>query len=241
MGWMWQAWNFVNRLTNPETLNQMAGGMGWWLYALLFAVIFVETGLVVMPFLPGDSLLFAAGALGALDGAPINLPMLCALLAAAAVLGDAANYSIGLRMGPAVFRSEGGRWFNKKHLLAAQAFYERHGGKTIILARFLPFIRTFAPFVAGVGTMSYPRFAFYNVIGAILWVASFMAAGRLFGGIPWVQAHIESLVVALIVIPGLPAVWKVASVWVQSRCAAKTATDSRKREQDGSETGANLG
>ena len=238
---MWQAWDFVNRLTNPETLNQMAGGMGWWLYALLFAVIFVETGLVVMPFLPGDSLLFAVGALGALEGTPINLPLLGASLVAAAVLGDAANYSVGLRMGPAVFRSEGGRWFNKKHLLAAQAFYERHGGKTIILARFLPFIRTFAPFVAGVGTMSYPRFAFYNVIGAILWVASFMAAGRLFGGIPWVQAHIESLVVALIVIPGLPAVWKVAAAWVQSRRAAKSAAKGCKREQNGSETGTHLG
>jgi len=217
LDWIGRAWDFVNRLTNPEALSQMAGSMGWWLYALLFAIIFVETGLVVMPFLPGDSLLFAAGALGALEGTPINLPLLGLLLIAAAVLGDAVNYSVGLRMGPAVFRREGGRWFNKKHLLAAQAFYEKHGGKTIILARFLPFIRTFAPFVAGVGVMPYARFAFYNVIGAILWVTSFMAAGRLFGGIPWVQRHIESLVVALIVIPGLPAVWKVVSAWMKSR------------------------
>jgi membrane-associated protein len=209
--------------------------MGWWLYALLFVIVFVETGLVVMPFLPGDSLLFAAGALGALEGTPINLPILGLSLIVAAILGDAANYSVGLRMGPAVFRREGGRWLNKKHLLAAQGFYERHGGKTIILARFLPFIRTFAPFVAGVGVMSYPRFALYNAIGAILWVASFMGAGRLFGGIPWIQRHIESLVVALIVIPGLPAVYKVAQAWTQSRRASRAAEGAAegKREQDG--------
>jgi membrane-associated protein len=227
LDWIGRAWGFVGGLTNPEALNQLAGGMGWWLYAILFAVVFVETGLVVMPFLPGDSLLFAAGALGALEGTPVNLPLLGLLLVAAAVLGDAANYSVGLRAGPAVFRREGGRWFNKKHLLAAQAFYERHGGKTIILARFLPFVRTFAPFVAGVGAMSYPRFALYNAIGAVLWVTSFMAAGRLFGGIPWVQRNIESLVVALIVIPGLPAACKVAQAWIQGRRAGKMGQAAR--------------
>jgi membrane-associated protein len=240
LGWARDAWGFVSGLTDPGTLNQLAGSMGWWLYALLFAVIFVETGLVVMPFLPGDSLLFAAGALGALDGTPVSLPLLGPLMAAAAILGDSVNYSVGLRAGPAVFRREGGVWFNKRHLSAAQAFYERHGGKTIILARFLPFIRTFAPFVAGVGAMSYPRFAFYNIIGAILWVASFMGAGRLFGGIPWVQGHIESLVVALIVIPGLPAAFKVVSAWAQSR-RGRSAKQAGKREQNDSETGTHLG
>ncbi|MDR1841818.1 MAG: DedA family protein [Holophagales bacterium] len=217
MNWLSHAWDFIQRLTNPQTLNQLAGSMGGWLYALLFLIIFVETGLVIMPFLPGDSLLFAVGALGALDGTPINLPLMGILLIVAAVLGDAVNYSVGFRIGPAVFRRDNSRWFNKKHLLAAQAFYEKHGGKTIILARFLPFVRTFAPFVAGVGRMSYPRFAFYNITGAVLWICSFMGAGRLFGGIPWVQKHIETLVIALIIIPGLPAVYKVIQTWLQSR------------------------
>ena len=217
MNWLSYAWDFIQRLTNPQTLNQLAGSMGGWLYALLFLIIFVETGLVIMPFLPGDSLLFAVGALGALDGTPINLPLMGILLIVAAVLGDAVNYSVGFRIGPAVFRRDNSRWFNKKHLLAAQAFYEKHGGKTIILARFLPFVRTFAPFVAGVGRMSYPRFAFYNITGAVLWICSFMGAGRLFGGIPWVQKHIETLVIALIIIPGLPAVYKVIQTWLQSR------------------------
>ena len=217
MNWLSYAWDFIQKLTNPQTLNQLAMSMGGWLYAALFLIIFVETGLVVMPFLPGDSLLFAVGALGALEGTPINLPLMGLLLIIAAVLGDAVNYSVGFRLGPAVFRRDDSRWFNKKHLTAAQAFYERHGGKTIILARFLPFIRTFAPFVAGVGRMSYPRFAFYNIIGAVLWICSFMGAGRLFGGIPWVQKHIETLVIALIIIPGLPAAIKVAQTWIQSR------------------------
>jgi len=240
LDWIRQAWDFVCRLTDPGALNQLAGGMGWWLYALLAAVVFVETGLVVMPFLPGDSLLFAAGALGAPEGAPVSLPLLGALLAAAAVLGDAVNYSVGLRAGPAVFRREGGRWFNKGHLLAAQAFYERHGGKTIILARFLPFIRTFAPFVAGVGAMPYPRFALYNVIGAVLWVASFMAAGRLFGGIPWVQGHIESLAVALVVVPGLPALFKAIQAWAGTR-RQRRQSEKRERERHGSQTGDHVG
>lgn len=198
-------------------LNLMAGSMGNWLYVLLFAIIFVETGLVIMPFLPGDSLLFAIGALGALENSPINLPLMGFLLIVAAILGDAVNYSVGLRLGPAVFKREDSKWFNKKHLLSTQAFYERHGGKTIILARFLPFIRTFAPFVAGVGRMSYPRFAFYNITGAVIWICLFMGAGKLFGQIPWVQKNIESLVIALIVIPGLPAVYKAVQAWLESR------------------------
>jgi membrane-associated protein len=152
---------------------------------------------------------------------------MCGLLIISAVLGDAVNYSVGFRLGPAVFNRENSRWFNKKHLLAANAFYERHGGKTIILARFLPFIRTFAPFVAGIGRMSYPRFAAYNVTGAILWICSFMGAGKLFGGIPWVQKNIEALVIALIVIPGLPAVFKVGQGWLQSRRERKIASQTR--------------
>ncbi|MDR0498145.1 MAG: DedA family protein [Holophagales bacterium] len=217
LNWIRDTWDFINKLTNPQMLNQLAGSMGIWLYVLLFTIVFVETGLVIMPFLPGDSLLFAAGAIGALKGNPINLPLLGVLLAIAAILGDIVNYSVGLRAGSAVFNRENSRWFNKKHLLAAQAFYEKHGGKAIIIARFLPFVRTFAPFVAGIGRMSYPRFAVYNVTGGILWVSLFMGAGRVFGGIPWVQKHIESLVIALIVIPGLPAVFKAIQMWLQSR------------------------
>ena len=198
--------SFLHRLTSPQDLNAMAGNMGAWLYVLLFAIIFCETGLVIMPFLPGDSLLFAIGALGAIPGSAINLPLLGFLLIVAAVLGDAVNYSVGLKLGPAVFHSESSRWLNKKHLMAAHEFYEKYGGKTIILARFVPIIRTFAPFVAGIGKMSYPKFALYNVTGAALWVGLMMMAGRLFGGIPWVTRNFEAVIIAIIIISVIPAV-----------------------------------
>nr|WP_320133104.1 DedA family protein [uncultured Holophaga sp.] len=197
--------DFLRRLTNPESLNLLAGQLDGWLYAVLFAIVFCETGLVILPFLPGDSLLFAMGALGALPNSPLNLWFLGGLMVLAAVLGDAVNYAIGARLGPAVFHNEGGRWLNRKHLMAAHAFYEKYGGKTIILARFVPIIRTFAPFVAGIGRMSYRHFALFNVTGAILWVALLMIAGRLFGGITWVRMHFESVIVAIIVISVLPA------------------------------------
>lgn len=198
--------SFLHRLTSPQDLNVMAGNMGGWLYVLLFAIVFCETGLVVLPFLPGDSLLFALGALGALPGTPINLPLISLLLIIAAVLGDAVNYGIGARLGPAVFHESRGRWLNRKHLQTAHEFYERHGGKTIILARFVPIVRTFAPFVAGIGKMSYPRFALYNVAGAVLWVVLLVAAGRIFGGIPWVQRNFEAVLIAIVLISVLPAV-----------------------------------
>ncbi|MDP2877015.1 MAG: DedA family protein [Holophaga sp.] len=197
---------FLQRLTNPQELNVMAADLGGWLYVLLFAIIFCETGLVIMPFLPGDSLLFAIGALGAIPGSSINLPIMGALLIIAAVIGDAVNYAIGLRLGPAVFEGKTKRFLNKDHLQKAHDFYENYGGKTIILARFVPIIRTFAPFVAGIAKMSYPKFALYNVVGAIIWVGLLMGAGRIFGGIPWVRKNFEMVIIAIIVISVLPAV-----------------------------------
>lgn len=206
MEWLHRVLDFLRQLTDPDKLNLMAGDLGAWLYVLLFGIVFCETGLVILPFLPGDSLLFAVGALGSLPGTPINLVLMGVLLVVAAVLGDAVNYAIGLRLGPAVFHTESSRWLNRKHLAAAHEFYEKYGGKTIILARFVPIIRTFAPFVAGIGRMSYPKFALYNVTGAILWVGLMMAAGRLFGGISWVRANFETVIVAIVVISVLPGV-----------------------------------
>lgn len=219
MEWLRWGMDFLRRLTDPQSLNAMAGSLDGWLYGLLFAIIFCETGLVILPFLPGDSLLFAVGALGAIPGTPINLPLLGLVMLVAAVVGDAVNYSIGARLGPAVFHNEGGRWLNRKHLQAAHEFYEKYGGKTIILARFVPIIRTFAPFVAGIGKMSYPQFALYNVTGAILWVSLLMAAGRIFGGIPWVRNHFETVIVAIIVISVLPAVFEFLKARRKSRVA----------------------
>ena len=198
--------HFLQRLTNPQTLAVLTGEMGLWVYVLMFAIVFCETGLVVLPFLPGDSLLFALGALGAIPGIALNLWLMAGLLILAAFLGDALNYAIGRRLGPAVFHREDSRWLNRKHLAAAHAFYEKYGGKTIILARFVPIVRTFAPFVAGIGQMHYPRFAAFNLVGAVLWVGSMMGAGRLFGGIPWVQRNFEAVIIAIIVISVLPAV-----------------------------------
>ncbi len=224
---------FLRRLTNPQDLNVMAGDLGLWLYVILFAIIFCETGLVIMPFLPGDSLLFAVGALGSLPGTPINLPILGFLLVVAAVLGDAVNYSIGLRLGPAVFHNDSGRWLNKKHLAEAHEFYERYGGKTIILARFVPIIRTFAPFVAGIGKMGYAKFALYNVTGAILWVGLMMVAGRLFGGMDWVRKNFEAVIVAIVIISVLPAVIEYFRARIKSKRLAQqrlTASEGKPEE-----------
>lgn len=224
MEWLRWGWDFLRRLTDPHSLNAMAGDLNGWLYGVLFTIIFCETGLVILPFLPGDSLLFAMGALGSIPGTPISLPLAGGVMIAAAIIGDAVNYSIGLRLGPAVFHNESGRWLNKKHLMAAHEFYEKYGGKTIILARFVPIIRTFAPFVAGIGKMSYPKFALYNVTGAMLWVVLLMAAGRLFGGITWVREHFEAVIVAIIVISVLPAVIEFLRARAKARREAAAAT-----------------
>lgn len=202
-------------------LNQWLTLLGPWIYLLLFLIIFCETGLVVTPFLPGDSLLFALGALAATNQPTLKLYPLLALLAAAAILGDAVNYSIGLRVGPKIFRKETGWWLNKKHLLETEAFYERHGGKTIVIARFMPFIRTFAPFVAGIGAMTYRRFALFNVTGALLWVSIFILGGYYFGNIPFVKRNFEFVVVGIIVVSCLPLAYRILQGWRGKRLPAE--------------------
>lgn len=197
--------------------------VGVWLYLILFLVIFCETGLVVMPFLPGDSLLFAVGALAALEGSAVKLPIVLPLLIVAAVLGDAVNYSIGKRMGPAVFKYEGNRFFNKQHLLKTQEFYERHGGKTIVIARFAPIIRTFAPFVAGIGQMKYRRFAMFNISGGIAWVAGFLIAGYFFGNMPVVKRNFHIVIFAIIFISLLPTIFEIWRARTQRPAATNSA------------------
>jgi membrane-associated protein len=172
-------------------LVQWSQILGPWLYVLLFVVVFCETGLVVTPILPGDSLLFAVGALAAAPGSPLRVDLVALVLIAAAVLGDAVNYAIGARVGPRVFNSDRSRLFNRRHLLHTQRFYERYGGKTIIFARFMPIVRTFAPFVAGIGRMRYRRFALFNVTGAVAWVLLFVLAGLWFGSIDFVRRNFQ--------------------------------------------------
>ncbi|MDP1690514.1 MAG: VTT domain-containing protein [Burkholderiaceae bacterium] len=178
---------------------------GAWVYALLFLVIFVETGVVVMPFLPGDSLLFVVGALCGVG--LMSLPLSMGLLIAAAVLGNQTNYAVGRHFGPRVFQWEHSRFFNKRAFEQAHAFYERYGGVTLIAGRFMPFVRTFAPFVAGVAQMTRRRFTFFDVTGGTLWVVSLIGAGYLFGNIPWVKHNLTHIVWAMILIPGVIAAY----------------------------------
>ncbi|MBI3547610.1 MAG: DedA family protein [Elusimicrobia bacterium] len=185
-------------------LNVWAAQLGPWLYAFLFAVIFCETGLVVAPYLPGDSLLFAIGAMTAMDGSPISLAPTALLLCVAAVLGDAVNYAIGRALGPKIFSREDSWLLNKKHLSEAQQFYDTYGAKTIVIARFVPIVRTFAPFVAGIGKMHYPRFALYNIVGGISWVLLFLVAGNRFADLPIVKKQFHYVILAIIAISLLP-------------------------------------
>ena len=184
---------------------------GTWVYAILFVIVFCETGLIVLPFLPGDSLLFVAGALAAAGGMHIGL--LIVLLIIAAVLGDAVNYAAGAWFGPKVFRWENSRFFNRTAFDRTHGFYEKHGGKTVIIARFMPLIRTFAPFVAGVGQMSYARFALFNVTGAVLWVTSLSLAGYWFGNLPWVKDNLTAVILAIIAISLAP----LAVAWLRAK------------------------
>jgi membrane-associated protein len=188
---------------------------GTWVYALLFLVIFVETGVVVMPFLPGDSLLFVVGAL--CGAGLMSLPLSIGLLVAAAILGNQSNYAIGRYFGPRVFQWENSRFFNKKAFDQAHAFYEKYGGVTIVAARFMPFLRTFAPFVAGVAQMTRSKFSVYDVTGAVLWVGGVTTAGYLFGNIPWVKEHLDKIIWAAIILPGLLVIF---GAWKARRRAA---------------------
>jgi membrane-associated protein len=181
-------------------LSEFVQAYGGWVYALLFAIIFVETGVVVMPFLPGDSLLFVVGALCGLG--LMNLPLTMALLTAAAILGNQTNYTIGRALGPKVFAWPQSRWFNRDAFNRMHAFYEKNGGITIVLARFMPFLRTFAPFVAGVAQMTRSKFTFYDVTGGALWVCSLTLAGYVFGNVPWVKEQLSHIIWATILVPG---------------------------------------
>lgn len=204
-------------------LNHAVFLMGPWIYVLLFLIVFCETGLVVTPFLPGDSLLFALGAMASLEGSVLSLPLLVLLLCLAAILGDATNYAIGYRLGPRIFTREKSWWFNKDYLLATESFYERHGGQTIVIARFMPIIRTFAPFVAGIGRMSYGRFALYNVSGAVLWILTFLLGGYQFGNIPGVKKNFELVIVGIIIVSLLPMLLR----WAYSRFGPSHSTKNQ--------------
>jgi membrane-associated protein len=197
-----QFWDIIVHL--DRHLAAVLQEYGIWIYALLFVIIFCETGLVVTPFLPGDSLLFVAGTLWAVSD--MNVHLLVVLLVIAAILGDAVNYSVGRYLGPRVFQWEDSRFFNRRALLRTHEFYERYGGKTIVIARFVPFIRTFAPFVAGIGTMTYSKFAFYNVSGALLWVVSLTYAGYFFGNIPVIRNNLTLVIFGIIGLSLLPIV-----------------------------------
>lgn len=202
-------------------LAELVAQYGMWVYAILFLILFCETGLVVTPFLPGDSLLFVAGALAALPTNDLNVHVMVTLLVIAAILGDAVNYTIGRLFGDKLFSNPNSKIFRRSYLDKTHQFYERHGGKTIILARFVPIVRTFAPFVAGMGKMSYRHFALYNVSGALLWVLLFSYAGYLFGDMQIVQENLKLLIVAIIVLSVLPG---VIEVWRHRRAARQQKT-----------------
>jgi membrane-associated protein len=203
-------------------LREIIESYGAWTYGILFAIIFLETGVVFTPFLPGDSLLFAAGAFGAQG--MLNTGLLFVLLCAAAILGDTANYWIGRLFGPAILRWNRGRFIKQQHLDRTHAFFEKYGGKTIVLARFVPIVRTLAPFVAGIGTMNYGRFIMYNVVGGVAWVTLCLGAGHLFGNLEPVRRHFSLVVLAIIILSVLPMVYEV----VRARLRAKRAASADK-------------
>ena len=205
-------------LALDQTVSALAVQYGAWVFAILFLVIFAETGLVIFPFLPGDSILFIAGTVVAV--ADLNVHVLVIVLIAAAVLGDSVNYAVGHYVGPKAFERPDSRWFRQEYLRRTQAFYDKYGGVTIIIGRFVPIIRTFAPFLAGVAGMSYRRFLSYNVIGGCLWISSLAYAGYLFGNIPWVKDNLSLIVVAIVVVSLIPAI----TTFVRERREARVGT-----------------
>jgi membrane-associated protein len=204
-------------LALDQTLAAIAVAYGPWLYALLFAVIFAETGLVVFPFLPGDSLLFVAGTVVAMSG--LNVHALVGALIVAAVTGDSVNHTVGRFIGPKVFDKPDSRWFRQEHLRRTQAFYDKYGGVTIIIGRFVPIVRTFAPFLAGVAGMPYRKFVAFSLVGSTIWISSLVYAGYLFGNIPWVKSNLSLIVVGIVAVSLIP----VASTWWRERRAARRA------------------
>lgn len=203
-------------------LAEIIANYGMWTYGLLFLIIFAETGFVVTPFLPGDSLLFAAGAFCAKPETGLNVHLMAGLLFVAAVIGDTVNYWIGAKIGPAVFKREDSVFLRRKHLDRAHAFFEKYGGRAIILARFVPIVRTFVPFVAGVGQMTYSRFLAFNVIGGFVWIYFFVYAGYGFGNQPFVQKNFKLVIVVIIILSILPIVFEFYREW-QNRRAARAA------------------
>jgi membrane-associated protein len=215
MGFIPDVIDFILHL--DRHLFDLCSQYGAWVYAILFVIIFCETGLVVTPFLPGDSLLFAVGSLAAINA--LDLPTSIVLMILAAVFGDTVNYWIGNYVGPKVFQKENSRLLNKEYLIRTHRFYENHGGKTIIIARFLPIIRTFAPFVAGIGSMTYRRFLLFNIVGGALWVLLFIPAGYFFGSVPFIKNNFSLVIIALILIPGIPSVVEVIRMQLRKRKA----------------------
>ncbi len=205
-----------------QHLHTLCADYGLWVYAILFVIVFCETGFVVTPFLPGDSLLFAVGSLAAIGALDATFGII--LLSAAAIAGDTVNYWAGNYVGPKVFYEEHSRFLNKEYLRKTHAFYERHGGKTIIIARFLPIIRTFAPFVAGIGSMTYSRFLAFNVTGGVIWVALFVSAGYWFGNIPVIKRNFSLVILALILIPGLPSLIEFIRIQMRRRRRKETVS-----------------
>jgi len=215
VSWFEYALSFVLQI--DDHLFSLVEQYGAWLYLILFVVVFCETGLVVTPFLPGDSLLFATGAV--LGAGFLSYPLAVLILLAAAIIGDAVNYAIGRHVGPAIFKRET-RFLNKNHLLQAHAFYAKHGGKAIILARFIPIVRTFAPFVAGIARMNRAHFFLYNIAGALLWVFSLVTAGYFLGNIPVVKANFSLVIYGIVIVSVLPIAIELVKAWLAKRRAA---------------------
>jgi membrane-associated protein len=209
---------FIKQLVSIEGLTSLTADYGTWMYAILIAIIFAETGLVVLPLLPGDSLLFTAGFVASSTG-ELNVFLLGGVLMVAAIAGDTVNYHVGKAIGPRVMKSESSRFFNKKYLDQTHAYFEKYGGKTIILARFVPIVRTFAPFVAGAGAMTYSKFIAFNVIGGVAWIVTMMGAGVFLGGLQLVQDHFEKVVIGIVIVSMIP----MAIEWWRARQHARQA------------------